>query len=193
MTRLKSMFTIIGTVAIAGTVFTLALLKPQFDAADAVDAGILVVSTPARLLCRARVVDACAADAGLARPYVNLQLRAQLVRDAGVENLVAIDLPNRWRECLRVVGTEAEACTVLEEGTCSVPAVCAANAPPQVQQDQCACRQPDAGACTVGGQPATLGVTLAAGSWVGPGCRRKYCGPEVAGEQGGSWPVECPQ
>lgn len=47
--------------------------------------------------------------------------------------------------------------------------------------------------CTVGGQPAIRGVTLAAGSFSGNGCEPKSCGPERAGELSATWPEECPQ
>lgn len=63
------------------------------------------------------------------------------------------------------------------------------------QQEPCACRGAS-GICRVpladgGIAPAPAGVTLDPGAWTGAGCVRKSC-DEVQGEQGSSWPDECP-
>lgn len=43
------------------------------------------------------------------------------------------------------------------------------------------------------GGAVLIGVTLSPGTWSGPGCIEKPCGPELAGEQGATWPSECPE
>jgi hypothetical protein len=201
VSKLKAMFLFLGVATVGGTTYQLALLKAEHSVADAVDAGLLQVSVPARIACTVRVVEACAADAGIANVYQHVQLKARLVRDAGAgqEPIIAFNLPDSWRPCIRLAGAPREVCQVLENGTCTPAAVCGANAPPQVQQSTCACRRPDAGLCRVPTLPdggglvlAPLGATLQPG-WVGPGCFRKFCGPEFAGEQGLSWPANCPE
>lgn len=52
----------------------------------------------------------------------------------------------------------------------------------------CACRQAT-GTCTVGGQPAKFGTTLAPGTYTGAGCLLKTC-VELYGFE--SYPPECP-
>lgn len=187
------MFAVIGIASAGGAVWLLAALKPQFTPQDAVNAGLLTISTPGRIRCNVRLLDECRADAGIARRYSTAQIKARVIRDAGVREfpVLAFDLPDKWRECLRIVGTPAESCSIVEEGTCTDPTVCAANADPQLEQLTCACR-PAAGVCTRldGGVPP-LGVTLAAGAWVGAGCVRKYCGPVLLGDNA-DWPATCP-
>jgi hypothetical protein len=193
MTRLKQMFLLLGFVG-GGLVgyFQLVTLRNEYEPGDAIDAGLLAVTNPARLSCRVRILDRCR-DGGTARPkYARVQLKARKSKPALGEDFVAIDVPNEWRTCMRLLGTAEEACDVLEEGACTVPAVCAANAEPQVETDACACK-PLAGVCTrIDGGVAPLGATLAAGTWTGAACVRKFCGPEIAGEQGQSWPAGCP-
>lgn len=78
---------------------------------------------------------------------------------------------------------------------CDDEDVCDGGAGLRFDPDPCAARGwPDAGACTVGGQPAPFGVTLAAGTWSGPGCVPRVC---VVFSTGGSgvdpgWPNTAP-
>lgn len=191
--RLRAMFVVIGVATAGGATWLLAALRPQFAPADTVDAGLLGISTAGRLRCNVRILDGCRQDAGVARRYSTAQIKARMIRDAGRgENpVIAFDLPNRWRECLRLVGTPAEACSIVEEGACTDATVCGANADPQLEQLQCACR-PAAGVCTrLDGGVQRFGVTLAAGAWVGAGCVRKFCGPVLFGDDP-DWPATCP-
>lgn len=190
--KLRALFAAAGIIVVSGTTYLVATLQPDATVADAVDAGLLAISEPARVRCLARVTDECRQAMSIARRYTTVQARARIIRDAGVAELpvLALDLPMAWRRCLRLVGTPEEACEVLEEGACTDATVCPANAPPQLEQLQCACRGAS-GTCTVGGQPAVFGVTLAAGSWTGAGCVRKYCGPVVFGDND-DWPATCP-
>ncbi len=202
MIRLRNMFLALGVVVLSGTVYKLAVLKPEFSTVDAVDAGVLTVSNPAQVRCRVRVAYACrgaglAADGGFLRPrYAVVKLKARIV-DATNPNTLLLD-PDRSPDgarCLEPVGTMADACEVIQMGSCTDPAVCAPNAQPVIEANQCACRAA-AGICLKGdGGPAPFGATLRASieGFGGAGCRRFYCGPELNGEQGDSWPEDCPQ
>lgn len=191
--KLRSLFTVVAVTLISGTVYTVAILKPGFVVADAIDAGILDVSVPMQIQCRVRIRDVCLRpDGGTYPKYAVVKVKARKATING-ENILAMDVPDApdgSGSCLQPNGTLSEACTVLEDGACTDPTVCCANCEPQGVQNACACSS--GGSCTVGGSAAVLGVTLAAGSWVGAGCVRKYCGPEIAGEQGQSWPAGCP-
>lgn len=197
MNRLKQMFALIATITVGGTVYLVANLKPQFTAADAMDAGILQVSTTLRLSCRLRVNPNCR---GSGPAYGKFGLRAQLVTGTNPD-VVLFNLPNddAGVPCYRPIGTAAEACDVVENGSCTAgAAICGANALPQLEQQECACRRTDAGLCRVPTLPdagglvvAPVGVTLQ--QWIGPGCFRKFCGPVQAGEATADWPAECPQ
>lgn len=187
------MFLVIGLTAAGGTTFILAVLKQGFQAADAVDAGLLGISVPGRLRCNVRILDGCRQDAGIARRYSTAQVKARIIRDAGRLEypVVAFDLPDKWMRCLRLAGGPQDTCTILEEGACTDATVCAAGAIPQLEQLQCACR-PSAGACTrIDGGVAPFGLTLPAGGWVGAACVRKFCGPVLAGDDP-DWPATCP-
>lgn len=187
--RLKALFLVLA----AGAGFLVVQLRPGVTPADAVDAGILPISSAGRIRCVVRITDECRTSMGIARRYGTVQARARIIRDAGVreEPIIALDLPTTWLRCLRLVGSPREVCQVLEEGACTDATVCPANAPPQVEQLQCACR-PAAGVCTRldAGVPP-FGVTLAAGQWVGAGCVRKHCGPVLFGDDA-DWPATCP-
>lgn len=208
MNKLKLLFATIGTLVVGGTTYTVALLKAGVTIAEAVDAGLLQLSVPARVECTVRIAEACRVDAGIANVYQHVQMRAQIVRDAGAGQppIIGIDIPERWKPCVRLAGDSRNACQILENGTCTPGAVCNAGSAPQVQQSPCACRRPDAGLCRLtlldgglgvlpdgGSQLAPLGATLSANRWTGPGCVRKFCGPEIAGEQGLSWNPLCPE
>lgn len=191
MNKLRAMFLLIGVTLVGATSYQLFLLKPEFDPADAVDAGLLAVSTPARLSCRIRVKEGACRQGNTIPAYQKRQFKARAIATPNQEAIV-FDVPDAWRPCITVVGTITEACTVLEAATCTVPAVCNAGAAPQVEPDTCACR-PAAGVCTKpDGSALPFGVTLQPGEFIGAGCVPKYCGPEIAGEQGQSWPSNCP-
>lgn len=210
MTRLRAMLLFVGVIATAsGVTYQLALLKPQFTVADVVDAGILQVTRRARLSCRVRIKEGVCRqlpDGGLRPRYTRVGVAARVFpQDAGTaaagfrgddDRIIAFDLPNAWHACLAFAGTATDSCDVLEDGACTVPAVCSAGAAPQEEEPLCACRR-DAGAgvCLLidGGAPKA-GVTIRAGHWRtdGGGCFRKYCGPEIAGDST-SWPPECPE
>lgn len=202
--KLKALFLVLA----AGAGFLVVQLRPGVTPADAVDAGILPISSAGRIRCVVRITDECRTSMGIARRYGTVQARARIIRDAGIpalllpdggvlapaekmEPIIALDLPTAWLRCLRLVGSPREVCQVLEEGACTDATVCPANAPPQVEQLQCACR-PAAGVCTRldAGVPP-FGVTLAAGQWVGAGCVRKHCGPVLFGDDA-DWPATCP-
>lgn len=183
------MFLLLGVAVFGAASYELYILKPQFSSADAIDAGLLAVSIPGRVSCRVRVLDSCRAALGGLPKYLRLQFRVQRIPMAG-DDIAVFDLPTAWRPCIRFVGTPAEACTVLEANACTVPAVCAANATPQVEANTCACRAA-AGTCTVAGQPAKFGVTLAPGTFTGAGCVSKFCGPLMFGDP--DWPAGCPE
>lgn len=184
--KLIAMLLVIGTLIGGGR---LVMLRPGFTPADAVDAGILQGSVAGKLRCNVRVERECAADAGLARRFHTVTMRARIIPDAGREigKVVAFDVPARWEGCIHPMGAAHEACQLIEEGSCTGQGCANLN----VEQPACACRRPDAGTCNVRGQPAVVGITLAPGTWTGAGCFRKYCGPELAGEN--DWPEECPQ
>lgn len=196
--RLRAMFALIATLTVGGTVYYAANLKPEFATADAVDAGLLKVSTTLRLSCRMRVTPSCR---GVGPAYGKYGLRAQLVTGTDPD-VVLFNLPldDAGTPCYRLIGTPQEACDVIENGSCTAgAAICGANAVPQLETQLCACRQPDAGNCRVPTLPdagglvqAPLGVTIQP-PFIGPGCTPKFCGPVVAGEQGADWPAECPQ
>lgn len=57
---------------------------------------------------------------------------------------------------------------------------------------RCACTQ-GSQCLLLDGGAAVRGVTLSPGSFSGSGCIPKSCGPELAGEQGSTWPDECPE
>jgi hypothetical protein len=203
MSRLRSLFIVIGVTA--GGLLLL-MLAPDATPADALDAGLLDVSTPARVECRFYVHPDCRnitlPDAPLPA-YMTAQVRARFI-DGGFDGdggstLVLADMPNRpdGGFCIIPVGSIAEACTVLEVGSCSPLAVCSYEYPTQGLEAG-ACYRPDAGRCRIaqsdgGFIDAPMGVTLAPNSWVGPGCFRKYPGPVVFAEGDESWPEECPQ
>lgn len=193
MNRLRALFVAAGLLTAGGTVFTIALLRPDATVADAVDAGLLQVSDPARVSCRVRIVDECRGlDGGSPLPqYARFGMRARKSKPAAPIDFVLLDVPDRWKECIRLAGTPTEACDIVESGACTDSTICAANADPRAEQNLCACRKA-AGICRLSdGGTAPFGVTLEPG-WNGAGCQRKYCGPELAGEQGGSWPANCP-
>jgi hypothetical protein len=198
------MLVILGTVATAGAVYTLAVLGPGFTRDDAIDAGLLDVSTPARLECRFYVHPDCRnlplPDGEPLPAYLTGQVRARFF-DGGDEGstLILPDFPSRpdGGFCIIPVGSVAEACTVLEVGSCSSPVVCTYDYPSQGLEAG-ACYRPDAGRCRTPQQDgglvtAPLGVTLSPDTWVGPGCFRKYPGPVLFAEGDESWPQECPQ
>lgn len=196
---LRNMFLVVGVALTGGTLYGIALLKSEFTPQNAADAGLLTISVPGRVSCRVRVKDSCRAlpDGGLRPRYARLGLRARIVRDAGLGGglppIVAIDVPNAWQPCLTVVGSTRDSCDVVENGSCTVPAICNAGADPQPEADTCACR-PAAGVCTrADGGVAPFGVTMRPGTFTGAACVAKFCGPELAGEQGLSWPSQCPQ
>lgn len=196
MNRLRAMFTVVALTVVGGVTFTLAVLKPGLRAADAMDAGILQVTVPMQLQCKVRIRDACRRPDGGAYPkYATVKMKARKwTSDAGDRALLldVPDLPDGGGSCILPVGTFREACTVLENGACTDATVCCANCEPQGVQDACACRAANTCRLVADGGVAPLGVTLSAGSWTGAGCVRKYCGPEIAGEQGQSWPAACP-
>lgn len=192
--RLRGMFAAIGVLVLGGVSYTVAVLKPEFNTADAVDAGVLTVSVPAQVRCRVRVKESCRLDGG--RAYRVVRMKARVVTGTNPDTLL-ID-PNRDEQgerCLVPVGTSAEACDIIEQGACTDSSVCGANAEPQADPDQCACRA--AGQmCRFGdGGVAPFGAALRAGieGFAGPGCVRYFCGPVINGENGVAWPAECPQ
>lgn len=194
MNRLKAMFLALGILVSAGITYQIAVLKPGFAVADAVDAGLVPLTVPARLSCRVRLAD-FAPDGGVCRGalprYARMGIKARKSKP-GAGDFIVFDLPDKWMPCIRVLGTVDEACDLVEDGTCTDPTICAANADPQIEVDACACR-PAAGVCTqLDGGPLPFGATIPAGQWTGAACVRKYCGPEIAGEQGLSWPAGCP-
>lgn len=191
MNKLRALFALVGVVMVSGVSYQLYLLKPEFGVADAIDAGIVAASVPARLSCQVRIKEAC--RNGGARPaYATIQVKARKSKPGAQLDFVAFDLPAVWQDCLVPVdGTTGGSCSVLEDGACTDVTVCAANAPPTIQTDLCACSGGPTCLRTDGGI-APQGSTLAAGTWTGAGCVTKYCGPEIAGEQGASWPAGCP-
>lgn len=191
---LRNLLRLVGIVLVSGAPFVLYVLKDDATPADAIAAGIGPTTVPARLTCRVRIKESCRdlPDGGLRPRYVNVGVKARKSKPDSGEDFVAFDLPNAWTGCLTPVGTPAEACQVLEDGVCTDATICAANAPPVPEVDACACSSGPTCLQSDGGL-AKQGITLAAGTWSGLGCVRKYCGPEIAGEQGQSWPPVCPQ
>jgi hypothetical protein len=202
--RLRALFVGAGALVVAGVVITLGVLRPGVTLSEAIDAGLLAYSVPARLRCNLQVHPDCRTlpDGGELRPYVRAQLRARRIPgpDGGMEDgFVVTDVPDRADGgfCVRLVGTADEACDLLEASSCTVPAVCG-QAWPVIEQQLCACRRATGNCWTSdlpdGGSPyqAPMGVTISAGRWQGPGCQRKYCGPILLGDED-DWPAECPQ
>lgn len=201
MNKLRNLFAFAVIATLGGGLYVVAILKPSATIADAVDAGLLKVSTPAHLSCRVRINPACTrADGGPWPAYARVEMRARIVTGTTPDTLL-IDPPNSpdGGECFRLVGTPSEACDFVEDAGCTDPAVCNANAPPRPEQEACACRRTDAGLCRVPTLPDAGGLVLApVGAtiqppWIGQGCFRKYCGPVSAGEATADWPAECPQ
>ncbi len=194
VTRLRAMFLSLGVLVSGGVTYGLYVLKAEYSVADAVDAGLLQVSVPARLSCRVRILEECRQGANASRPkYARVGLKARILPTDGPDSIV-FDVPDAWRPCVRFLGTPDEACDIVENGSCTLPAVCAAGADPQVEVQACACRA-DAGVCVrPDGGTVPFGATMQPGEWRtdGGGCQRKYCGPEIAGEQGQSMPGTCP-
>lgn len=187
--NLRALIVAIGTLSIGGVTY-LAALSGQAERPDFVDAGCRV----AQVECRLKLET----DAGAV--YVAGRTGVDVCGDA-----IVFSLPKRAdKVAAQLIGTADEACAFVQPiGTCSVASIC--NLKPDGTRDvlpqtpACACRRasgtcswdPD-GAGPEASRPAPFGATLAAGTWSGAGCRRKYCGPELAGDQGGSWPAECP-
>jgi len=202
--NLRAMLLFVGAIITVGATYILAVRNPDVPLVDVLDAGLLDVSTPARLECRFYTHPECRdlplPDGPPLPAYMTAQVPARLI-DAGSEGSVIVlyNFPSRADGgfCIIPVGTVAEACTVLELGSCSLPSVCS-YAYPSPGLEQGACSRPDAGRCrlveTDGGLlNAPIGVTLAPFTWTGLGCFRKYPGPVVFAEGDESWPEECPQ
>lgn len=190
MTKLRALFILVGALVVGGGSYELYVLKPQYAVGDAIDAGLLPVTNPARLSCRVRIKESCRAALGGLKPYVRLPLKARISKPASPVNFIAFDVPNAWQDCIVPVGTPEEACDVVENGACTDATICAPNYVPTPEVDACACST-GSGCFKPDGGVAVAGITLAAGTWTGAGCKRKFCGPEIAGEQGQSWPPEC--
>ncbi len=197
------MFAVLGVLTLGGIATTVAVLKPEYGVADAVDAGVLTVSVPAQIRCRVQVRESCRGkvdpmDGGpvtyTRSRYMVAKLKGRMVSATNPRTLLLDpDRDAQGERCLTPVGTPTEACEVLEEGSCTDPTVCAANADPVQELDQCACRARGQ-VCRYGdGGIAPMGAPLRAAieGFSGAGCRRYYCGPVINGENDIAWPPEC--
>lgn len=116
--------------------------------------------------------------------YVDRQLVARINSEDRVVELVS-SLPEDF---------EPIACEVVK-GHALDSMACVLTGRNEVAPFDCACRKAT-GDCRVpsldgGMEPAPFGVTLSAGRWDGD-CLPKAC-VEMAGEQGQSWPGDCPE
>jgi hypothetical protein len=197
MSRLRAMLLLVGTVVVGGTTYLIATPRDGITWAELADAGLAG-------RCTARLVE-CKARYACGRPrYAAVQTKAAVCDLPGAQGLVVFRWPSDGGvRCWESVGTPEESCRPVAAG-CSDGTLCLADSnetmPVREESPACACRRAT-GTCTwdpdgpgpIPSGPAPFGATLAAGTWTGTGCHRKYCGPELAGEQGGSWPAECPQ
>jgi hypothetical protein len=194
--RLKQLLIPIGVIVVSGLTYLQLRAPPEVLPKDLENAGCV----PARIRCDVRM------HCGGPR-YGLVETKAYLCPPLGAQDggrFVELSSPpslvTRWPrsdagvECFEPIND----CTFIETGECTDDEVCSgtgALSKVRVEQNICACWQPDAGACSMllpdggPGKVAPAGATLPPG-WVGPGCRRKPCF-EVSGEPG-SWPAECP-
>lgn len=194
MRRLRSLLILVVTVVVGGTTYMVTVPREGVTWADLQDAG-LQSCVARRVECRARRRAGC----GAGPAYAMVQTKAAICDIPGETGLVVL----RWPSCWQTVGSPTEACRQVEAG-CTDGTLCVADStetmPVREETFTCACRMA-AGTCTwdpdIGGpevaRPAPFGATLAPGTWSGAGCQVKYCGPELAGDQGASWPAGCPQ
>lgn len=187
--KLRNALVALGVLVIGGTVYEVAKPKPGTGAAYLSDAGLFDfpqarLRCPVRNLCPSRGArygtwETCARD--LRSVDAGLVLQWPTQPDGG--------------DCIEVLGP----CEFTDDGGVGDDGFCAGDGgqgsrfPSAITADLCACA-PDDG-CLVrlddgGTGPAPRGVTLAPNTWSGS-CARKAC-IEVAGEQGQSWPQECP-
>jgi hypothetical protein len=119
--------------------------------------------------------------------YTTIKLSVRQCPEGVVLPFTDEDLAKAGVELLDVSASCTFRTTCTDNTVCNKGGKAVAQAP-----HECACRKAT-GTCTVDGQPAPFGGTLSAGRWSGAGCQPKPCGPELNGEQGRSWPPECPQ
>lgn len=197
MSRIKTLLVLVGIATLGGTTYLITTPRPGVTWPELLDAGLAGRCTARLVECRARYV--CGA-----RPrYVTAQTKAAVCDIPGDDQLVVLRWPvDGGMRCYEPVGTPEEACRPVQAG-CTDGTLCGTDSevmPVREEVQACACRRAS-GTCTwdpdgagpMPSRPAPLGATLGAGTWAGTGCLRKYCGPELAGEQGGSWPAECPE
>lgn len=200
--KLRALLLLVGTLGVGGVTYFVAVPRVTTSRAELLDAGVNQFCDPAHLECQVRVHCRGLPDGGLRPRYGTVEVKGYLCnRDSGTDVLILRWPRDGGNDCYEPVGPSEDACTFVEPpGTCADNSVCDdsnGGTPIRAAQDRCACRQPDAGLCRTpnpdGGVALQipLGATVAA-PFAGAGCVRKVCA-EVNGEQGQSWPQECPQ
>jgi hypothetical protein len=179
--RLKALLVATGLVVSVGLASLPVYLRDSATTdAELLDAGL--ATCPERLAtCSVRAV------INGEPTYTTVKLTVRECPDGLVLPFTDADLAAYGVEILDI----AASCNF--KGDCKDSAVCNKGGKAfAAAAHECACRKAT-GTCTAGGLPAPFGATLAAGTWSGAGCQPKPCGPELNGEQGRTWPPECPQ
>jgi hypothetical protein len=179
--KLKSLLVATGLVVVVG----LTALPVYVRDSDATDAALADAGLPA---CPERLATCSVRALVNGEPvYQTVKLTVRECPDGVVLPVTDADLAAYGVELLDM----SASCTF--KGDCKDSAVCNKGGKAiAAAAHECACRKAS-GSCTVAGQPAPFGATLAAGTWTGAGCQPKPCGPERNGEQGKSWPANCPE
>lgn len=201
---LRQLLVPVGAVTLGGVALFLAVPRAGVTRADLVDAGALGMCRVAHLECQVRIATACRTltDGGTLPRYATLGLPGLYCGgDGGLAALILRPPRAGGASCFEVVGPPDTACVLAESpGNCTDSTVCADDGGTQLGYaavaNRCACWNPDAGVCRVPNDDGGAPVLAPQGSTFGPpfagaGCVRKVC-QEVAGEQGQSWPTECP-
>jgi hypothetical protein len=197
--KLLPLLALTGGLTVGGVTYTVLTPRPGVTRAQLLDAGVADICSPVLVTCQVRVAQACRAlpDGGQRPLYGTVSTQAMLCP----QNSLLLRWPKAGgANCFELTGPSDTACEVVPNGCADNPALCAEDPTGEqavrVDVDRCACRNPAAGLCRYpnpdGGTALNvpLGVTWPA-PFAGAGCVRKVC-QELAGDQGSSWPAECP-
>lgn len=199
--RLAALLAVAGVAIVSGTTYLLARPERGVTMDMITDAGLLSDCTPMLMECQVRNQCTQLPDGGGRPRYgtVTTKVMKCPAPNPDAPDVLIFRWPRRGgEECYEPVGDPKTACVVVDPN-CADATLCAEDQsgeqPVRAAQDRCACWQPDAGPCSVksptgSNVSARVGVTFAA-PFAGPGCVRKSC-DELAGENGGSWPAQCP-
>lgn len=197
--KLAALLVGLGTILFGGNTYRLLGPADGVRMVDLRDAGLQHLCNPALLECQVRVANECRrrADGGLRLKYGTIEDPVFICPVPG-DDIIIANWPTyttdagKERPCFEPAGPIETACRFTDN--CNDGGT-ACQAPTRFNNDRCSCRTA-AGACRLpnpdGGvaiaQP--IGVTIGPGA-TGAGCQKKAC-EELNGDQGESWPPECP-